>query len=333
MGRLDQALQWISNPMLYIRPAIRREAVSTSALEGTFAAFEDVMGAEIAESTTPDASLSEVLNFVQAAEAAFETVHDRPVKRALLCDLQRILVRGTASDGSEAGQIRQTAVVIGPKGGSVEQARFIPPPPGDSLEWGLRDWEDWSAKSDDDLPILVRVAISHYQFETLHPFTDGNGRIGRLVTLLQLVRAGVLTYPMLNLSTWLYARRDDYVDHLLAVSRSGDFDPWIQFFCQAIEDEATAAVTRIRLAQDWQAALNARIKGRRVRSPTVHALANDMIGHPVLTPTWVQHHHSVSYPTANTAIAKLVELGAVREVTGRAYGRTFVATELLAIFS
>ncbi|MBV9659902.1 MAG: Fic family protein [Acidimicrobiales bacterium] len=331
LGRLDQALSWIANPMLYIRQAVRREAVSTSALEGTFAAFEDVLGADVLETEKYDPNLHEVLNFVRAAEQALAWIQERPITRALISELQRILVRGTGSDGPEAGRIRTTPVLIGPKGCAVEAARFIPPLPGHSLAIGVREWEEWCER-DGDLPLLVKVAMAHYQFETLHPFTDGNGRIGRLVSLLQLVRAGALRYPMLNISTWLYERREEYVDHLLTISESGDFNPWIQFFCKAVTDEARSAVDRITAAQEWRERLLVEIKDKRIKSLTVHQLADGLIGHPVVTATWVQNHYSVSFPTASSAIAKLTELGFLREMTGRNYGRTFAAMDLLRIF-
>ncbi len=332
LGRLDQALRWIANPMVFIRPAIRREAVNTSALEGTFAAFEDIMGVDMLDHAPVSASVAEVMNFVEAAEEATAWAKERPITRIVVCELQRVLVRGTQGDGPEAGQIRSTPVLIGPKGCTVEQARFVPPPPGDALIAGFADWEAWIERHD-DIPLLARVAIGHYQFETLHPVTDGNGRIGRLLSVLQLMRAGVIQHPMLNISPWFYAHRDEYVDHLLNVSVSGSYDPWVQFFCQAIAAESGSAVDRIERAQHWRDSLIAKVREKHIKAAAVHQLANGMIGHPVVSPRWVQQCYGVSYPTANSAIQRLVDLQALREMTGRNYGRLFASTELLAIFN
>lgn len=233
VARLDQAAIRLPNPLLLARPAIRREAVSTSALEGTYAALDDVLEADFLHEGEVSAPVLGVINYVRAAEAAYEWIKDRPVTIGMLRELQRILVRGTRGDTPDAGNVRSIQVFIGLNVGRVEDARFVPPPPGDQLEAGFQAWEQW-INDVDDPAVIVRMALGHYQFETLHPFNDGNGRLGRLVCVLQLTACGELRVPVLNLSPWLEQRRQEYQDQLLQVSLTGGFDPWIRFFCEAV---------------------------------------------------------------------------------------------------
>src|SRR5262249_21752677 len=148
-------------------------------------------------------------------------------------------VQGTDSDGPEAGALRQRQVFIGARDRRLTEARFIPPPPGDPLRGACERWLSWltNAAVADNIQLVARVAMAHYQFEALHPFTDGNGRLGRLVTVLQLLREGALR-AVLSVSPWLKDRADEYRDHLLAVSRTGDWAPWIEFFATAVRAEA-----------------------------------------------------------------------------------------------
>jgi Fic family protein len=174
-----------------------------------------------------------VHNYVEAAELAFDWIKDKPITVGMLEQLQKILVRGTRGDSHDAGRLRTTQVFIGADGGRVDDARFVPSPPGDQLRAGIDGWASW-LMAEDTIPLVIKMALGHYQFETLHPFNDGNGRLGRLVCVLQLAHRGEMRVPVLNLSPWLEARRRQYQDHLLAVSATGDFEPWIRFFSEAV---------------------------------------------------------------------------------------------------
>jgi len=303
LGAMDARVAQLPNPGLLVQPSLTREAVSTSALEGTYAPFADVLEAEYTDKDL-SAEVREVRNYVRAAK------------------LQGILVAGTRGDSYDAGELRKRLVCIGDRGRGVEQSRFVPPPPGTALADGVSDWEKW-INTEQEMPTLVKVALSHYQFETLHPFSDGNGRIGRLAITLQLIEEKIITHPVLNLSPWLEPRRDDYIDHLLTVSKTGDFDPWVRFFAQAVRARAEAAANTINnlIAFSNEVAENMRRVGER--SAAVANLATNLIGYPVMTVTRVQQDLDVSFPTANKAIGKLVEAGYLRELTGRNYGRVF----------
>jgi Fic family protein len=329
LGRLDAAADRLPNPLLLARPALRREAVSTSALEGTYAALVDVLEADFIEASRRPAAVAEVLNYVAAAERGLELIKERPISWRLIAELQEILVRGTRGDGYDAGQLRDRQVLIGPDGSRVCDARFVPPPPGDELREGVNDWEKW-INAYGAIPLLVRVAAGHYQFETLHPFSDGNGRLGRLIAILQLVDRGALRYPLLNISPWLERRRSAYQEHLLRISQTGQFDPWVSFFCNAVEEQATDAVGRIgRLIAERDDILS-RLRTLNIRGTAVDVV-RDLIGYPVLTVRTVAERHGVSNQAANTAVARLVAAGILQEATGRTYGRIFVSGPVMRI--
>ena len=182
------------------------------------------------------------MNYTRAANAAYEWVQERPITKSLLSSLQQLIVRGTESDGSEAGAVRERQVFVGPKHRPITEARYIPPPPGDQLTALFDDWLDWISDESlrDSAHLLVRIALAHYQFEAIHPYTDGNGRLGRLVAVLQVLLDGVLTSPVLSVSDWLKDHDTEYRDHLLRVSASGEWTPWIEFIAEAVTVSACA---------------------------------------------------------------------------------------------
>jgi Fic family protein len=176
------------------------------------------------------------------------------------------------------------------------------------------------------------MALAHYQFETLHPFNDGNGRLGRLVCVLQLAQRGELRVPVLNLSPWFEQRRREYQDGLLNVSMTGDFNPWIQFFSEAVDDQARQAVQKIDALLDWKETAVERMRDAKVRGIAL-AIVEELIGYPMITPTTASRLHEVSYPAANAAIQRLVDLGLLHERTGRRYGRVYEARDVLKIIN
>ena len=330
LGRLDQAGRQIPDSALLRRPTLRREAQSTSALEGTYAPLTEVLEADLDDETDLSPEITEILNYVRAAEHAFAWIAERPITQGLLRDLHRMLVRGTASDGPEAGSVRSIQVVIAPSNTRVTEARFVPPPPGSDLEAGLRSWVAWVNERHVDLPLVVQAALAHYQFETLHPFNDGNGRIGRLLIVLQLLQAKVLGEPLLTVSPWFEARRRDYQDELQRVSETGDLDRWVAFFSEAVRAQSNSTALKIERLLECQERARALVRDHRLRGIAA-VLAEDLIGHPVVTVPRTAKNYGVSYPAANTAIGRLVDLGLLRETTGGRYGRVFAAEEIVRI--
>ncbi len=328
LGRLDAASGRLPNPQLLVRPTLYREAVSTSALEGTYALFQDVLESDFVDEASRSREVREVRNYVRAAAMGLELIKRRPICVSILKDLQAVLVEGTRGDSYDAGSLRAGQVYIGERHRGIEASRFVPPPPGPTLVEGMSDWEKW-INAEDDLPLLAKAALGHYQFETLHPFSDGNGRLGRLVVVLQLIDNGVLRYPILNISPWLEERKDQYKDRLLRVSETGDLNPWLQFFFEAVRHQADDAVSRIERIIEIRDRMREQLRLVKARG-VVLEIVDDLIGYPVITVSRAAELHGVTYPPANNAIQKLVELGHLTEITGGGYNRIFVCREIMA---
>lgn len=329
LGRLDQAGRQIPNPSLLRHPTLRREAQSTSALEGTYAPLTEVLEADLDEGPrSPE--LIEILNYVTAAEHGFAWVAERRrITVGLILDLHRLLIQRTALDGPETGRVRSIQVVIGDRG-RVRDARFVPPPPGPALEQNLHDLVNWINRSDSPGRAVVDAALAHYQFESLHPLNDGNGRIGRLLVVLQMLATGILSEPFLTVSPWFEARRREYQDELQNLSETGDFDRWIAFFAEGIRAQADETTIKIRDLLDFQAEARTLARGSGRASVAVD-LAEILIERPIVSVSWAVKRFKVSFPSANNAIGKLVEVGLLREMTGRSYGRVFAAQRVLQI--
>jgi Fic family protein len=328
VGRLDAAADRLPNPNLLVRPTLYREAVSTSALEGTYAPLLEVLEADYVDERRQSQEVREVLNYVRAAVRGLELIKGKPICLTVIAELQKLLVRGTRGDMADAGWLRTGQVYIGERARGIEAARFVPPPPGELLVGGMSDWEKW-LNADDDVPLLVKAALAHYQFETLHPFSDGNGRLGRLIIVLQLIAEGALRYPILNLSPFFEPRKDTYKDLLLSTSATGDFEPWVDFFADAVLAQAVDAEARIaKLLSIRQKMLDA-LRAEKARG-VVLDIVEDLIGYPVMTVSQAAKLHGVTFPPANSAIERLVRMGFLVEMTGRGYGRVFACPNVMA---
>jgi len=325
LGRLDEAGHRVPDPEVVRRPQIIREAQSTSALEGTHVAFTEIVEAEMEELLSVDPEMREVLNYIRIASSAVNQIDERRVTIGFLNELQSELVAGTESDGPDSGRIRTKQVFIGPRNARIVDARFVPAPAGDLVEAGYRAWSDWMNDERVTMPAVVRTALGHYQFETLHPYADGNGRLGRLVILLQLLRAGIIREALLTVSPWFEDRRTEYQDQLLRVSQTGDYDTWVRFFAQGLRDQAQQTVARIEALMEFAAHVRSTITARDIRG-TGRKVAEDLIANPVVWPAAIKTRYGVSYVAANNAVARLVEAGLIEEVTGRRYDRVFVCT-------
>ena len=176
--------------------------------------------------------------------------------------------------------------------------------------------------------MLVKAALGHYWFETLHPFHDGNGRLGRLIIVLQLIYTGALHYPILNLSPWLEPRKDQYKDLLLRCSQTGQLDPWVQFFAEAVMAQVDDAVRRVERLVEIRASMLAELRTARAKG-VVLEIVEDLIGYPIITVSQAASLHNVTYPPANAAIQRLESLGLVREITGRSYGRVYACDAVM----
>lgn len=333
LATLDASARQLPNPGLLRRPTLRREAQSTSALEGTYAPLEAVLAADEEEEQT-NANLREVLNYVRAAEYAFVwTSEGRPLSVGLLTDLQARLVRGTPAESPHSGKLRDIQVMIGGhRGARVQDARFVPRPPGEDLDSQMRDLLTWMTRDHQDLiDPVVAAGMAHYQFETLHPFNDGNGRIGRLLVVLHLMQAGALVEPTLTVSPWFEARRADYYDHLLGVSTGGDWDGWIKFFAAGLTASARDTERSLTDLLGVRADLKNKVRAAGLRAEKAMLLVDYTLEQPIFTVRQVQRHLSITYARANGLVSQLVNAGVLRQYNDAVYDREFTAPDVLAV--
>jgi Fic family protein len=337
LAALDSTARRLPNPTLLRRPTLRREAQSTSALEGTYAPLTAVLTAD--EEAPLNADLREILNYVRMADHAFGWVAEgRPVSAALLCDLQRLLVAGTPLAGAASGAIREIQVVIGRRDGArpsehpIKASRFVPPPPGDDLYASIQQLVDWMREDHSErIDPIVAAALAHYQFETLHPFHDGNGRIGRLLIVLQMFSLRVLSEPTLTVSPWFGARRNEYYDRLLAVSTRGDWDQFVHFFAQGLQESAELTHRQMLALVGVQAELKEVVRASPLRADSAHALVDFAVANPSFTVRGVQGQLGISYGRANKLVGQLVELGVLEGVDEHAYNRRFYAPRVIGV--
>lgn len=338
LAALNSTAIQLPNPTLLRLPTLRREAQSTSALEGTYAPLAEVLTADDEEPSS--AELVEILNYVRMANHGFAWITDgRPVSISLLSDLQGLLMRGTPL-ANKSGRLRDTQVVIGRRADAgpemlpIHAARFVPPPPGDHLTTGLHDLIDWIRRDHTEtIDPVVAAAMSHCQFETLHPFRDGNGRLGRLLIVMHLQLVGVLREPTLTVSPWFEARRSEYYDRLLAVSTSGRWDDFVHFFAIGLRDAADTTRDQMIALVGVQGALKDVVRASPLRADKAHTLVDLAVANPSFTVRKVEADLGISYGRANKLVGQLVDLGVLDVVDPRAYKRRFFAPRVLGVLT
>jgi Fic family protein len=333
LGALDSTARLLPNPQLLRHPALRREAQSTSALEGTFAPLNEVFTA--ADDQPPNTNLKEILNYVRAAEHAFAgQAEGRPLSLVVLSEIQQILVRGTPAENTQSGKIRDIQVVIGhDPDAPVSEARFVPHPPGDELSRKVRELVDWTlVDRSASLDPVIAASLAHYQFETLHPFHDGNGRIGRLLIVLQMYAAGVLSEPTLTVSPWFEARREKYYDALLGVSTNSLWDDWVSFFAMGIAASASSTREQMLSLVDAQNSLKDRVRASSLRADSAHAAVDFAVGHPSFTIGDLEAGLGVSYGRTNKLVTQLIAIDVLKPMDAfGTYNRRFYAPDVMEV--
>lgn len=332
LGRLSGTSGRLVSPYLIGQPLLRREAILSSRIEGTYTTPEQLVLLEAGATTAGQdpratADTREVLNYVQAMKHGLELLRQIPVSLRLVRDMHAVLLDGVRGGHDRPGEFRTEQNYIGASNAPIADARFVPPPVSEMLE-ALRAWEKELHLPTDPLPLLVRIAVSHYQFEAIHPFRDGNGRVGRLLIPLMLCARERLTEPLLYMSAYFERHRDTYLDLLLRVSTHGGWHEWIAFFLQGVNECAREG---LRLA-DGLLALRERYHAqvRQARSSGMLAMLIDRLFKvPSITIGGARTLLGVTPATASSNLRKLEALGIVAEVTGRTRDQVFVAREIL----
>jgi Fic family protein len=314
----------LTNPMLLIAPYLRREAVLSSRIEGTISTLADLYEDEATGNERGD--VREVRNYLAAHEYGLTALEKTPLCLRLLRELHQHLMQGVRGHERHPGRFRTYQNWIGREAGApMAEARYVPPPPP-AMETALGNLEIFL--HDDSLPPLIVAALSHYQFEAIHPFGDGNGRVGRLLISLLLHERGLLPQPLLYISAYFERSGAEYYDRLLRVSTHGDWQGWLTYFLRGVEVQSRAAVEDAERLLDLQARYHQLLADAKARAGA-QRLIDLLFLNPYITAPRAAVLLEVSRPTARAAIRDLVEQGMLREITGQKWGQIFLADEIL----
>jgi Fic family protein len=328
LGRLASAGRYLSDPAMFVRPYVTREAVASSRIEGTEASLSDVLKAA-ATDDEPQLDVREVRNYVAAMEQGVELLTSLPISQRLVTTLHRTLMQGVRGRDKKPGELRDLPVYIGSPTEAAETAVFVPPLPPQLADL-LSDWEKF-VHENPRIPVLVQCAMLHYQFETIHPFMDGNGRLGRLLIVFFLIEKGLLPAPLLYLSAYLEKHRRQYYDRLQAVRERGELEQWIQFFLTAVTVQAKDAVARAEQLFELRESYRRQLAGSRSRATEVVDLLFD---NPFITAKSVARRLGISNQGALNLIRGLqardwlIDLGTLGGRGGRV---SWVALEVWRI--
>jgi Fic family protein len=317
----------LGNPMLLIAPYLRREAVLSSRIEGTVSTLADLYEDEIVGTTQRRGrDVLEVRNYLTAHEYGLKRLKTLPLSLRLLREIHKRLMEGVRGHERHPGSFRsyQNWIAREPRA-PIEEATYVPPPVPD-MERALQDLE--SFLHSEQLSPLIIAALAHYQFEAIHPFGDGNGRIGRLLISLFLHARGLLPQPLLYLSAYFERSRTEYYDRLLRVSTHGDWLGWLRYFLEGVRVQGHAAVQDAERLLDLQTAYHDRLVEAKAR-PAARDLVEPLFLNPYVNARRASEILSVTSPTARAAIGDLVDHGILREITGRKWGQLFLAEEIL----
>jgi Fic family protein len=335
LGQLAGLGSNVANPHLLISPFINREAVLSSRIEGTRTDIADLYAYQ-AQLTLPGIEpppsddTQEVVNYINALNYGLQRLDTLPISKRFIRELHEQLMQGVRGQEKRPGAFRTTQNYIAGLGLSLQDARFVPPPPA-QLQRTLDDLEHYIHRAS-DVPPLMKIALIHYQFEAIHPFEDGNGRIGRLLIPLLLVHWQLLPAPLLYLSAYFEHHRDQYNDLMLAVSERSAWNDWLMFFVQGVAEQARDAIMRAQKLQ----ALEKRWRDElRAKHPTANAvrLMESLFIAPIITVPQAQKVLGVSYTAANKNVSYLVEAGILEQVGDATYGRLFVSRQIIDILT
>lgn len=331
LSRADAALSELSglgrhlpNPHLFISSYIRKEAVLSSQIEGTRAGLSDLWLVDLEPESlrveNPD--LLEVRNYIHAMEYGIQRLHELPLSLRLVREVHARLMDNVRGGAASPGEFRRSQNWIGPAGSTLANAPYVPPPPEEMLTC-LANWEIF-LQDRSQFPDLIQCALLHAQFEAIHPFLDGNGRIGRLLITLFLIERKRLTQPLLYLSAYLEANRDAYYAGLQKVRTNGDWDSWFLFFLSGVAETARQAVLQagqlVQLRDQYQTKL--------LGKPKASAIIDELFVNPYITVARAAQFLQTSTPTARQVIIALQNAGILEEITGRDWGRVYQAKSI-----
>lgn len=336
IGFLQGLESSIPDLSLFLAMYVRKEALFSSQIEGTQATLDDILDPTIDRNANRD--VTEVIDNVQAVNFAVSQIQDSSPKALPLCmrllrETHKVLLTHSRGRDKNPGEFRSSQNWIGPTGCSLTTASYVPPNLED-MNQALSDLEKFFYQETPELDPLIKAALIHYQFETIHPFLDGNGRIGRLLILLYLIHAGVLSSPLLYISYFLKLHRGDYYEHMMAVRRDGDYETWVKFFLNATNAALTdtiSSIQKLRSLHENDCRTVADAATRKSSQERWLKFLEYLEHNPIIEIKTTAEALQLSFPTASKLIAKFVELGILQEITGRRRSRVFAYENYLAV--
>ncbi len=306
--------------------------MSSSRIEGTQASLSDLFFFEAAESEEPKVpDVREVRNYVRAMEYGIKRVQELPISTRLICEIHDILMRGVRGEHLTPGELRRSQNWIGPAGCSLNEAAFVPPPV-EEMGKALSDWEKYLHSDPAETP-LIQCALMHYQFEAIHPFLDGNGRVGRLLITFFLCEKEFLTQPLLYLSEFFDKHRDEYYSRLLAVSQKGEWRGWIDFFLRGVAHEAQDAIASaqkiLELHSEYQAIL---MKTKQIPE-SAHRLIDEIFENPIISISRLSHKWKIPFNSVKRGVQRLMKIGILKESEERKRNKIFYAPKLFDLLT
>jgi Fic family protein len=330
---LDGSIQTLPNADLFVFMYVRKEAVLSSQIEGTQSSLQDLLEVE-ADLYSPETprDVDEVLNYVGAMNYGLARLQDLPVSIRLIREIHEKLLSGVRGGRLDPGQLRQTQNWIGPAGCTLNEATFVPPPPHE-LGTLLGNLENF-IHEDDTLPVLVKTGLAHAQFETIHPFLDGNGRAGRLLITFLLCEREILIKPVLYLSHYFKQHRQQYYDLLQSVRDTGDWESWLAFFLNGIIEVSNQATETARRILDLRESHRLTITDHLGRAAgNGHKVLEYLYKRPIISVNDIVKLTGTSYPAANKLVERMVENDILREITGQSRNRRFRYDAYINLFS
>jgi Fic family protein len=332
LGRLDSISSLLPDTDLFLYSYVRKEAVLSSQIEGTQSSLSDLLLFEMEEAPgVPLDDVTEVSNYAAALEHGLARVHEGfPLSNRLLREIHGVLLSRGRGSGKAPGEFRRSQNWIG--GTRPGNAAFVPPPP-EEVPAAMAALEQFLHDQPQRTPTLIKAALAHVQFETIHPFLDGNGRVGRLLIALVLCAEGMLREPLLYLSLYFKQHRQRYYDLLGQVRTDGDWEAWIHFFSDAVRETADAAVTTARAVADLFAKDRERVRGLGRPAGSALRVHHELQRRPLVTAGWLVTQTGLSAPTVGKALEALVGIGVAREITGRRRSRVFAYQQYMALLN
>jgi Fic family protein len=333
LGRLAGSIETLPNPDLFVLMYVRKEAVLSSQIEGTQSSLQDLLAAEarVFDPQQPH-DVAEVLNYVAAMNHGLARLETLPVSVRLIREIHAKLLEGVRGSHLTPGDLRASQNWIGPAGCTLNEAAFVPPPPAE-LPDALGALERF-LHAEDATPLLVKIGLAHAQFETIHPFLDGNGRIGRLLITFLLCEKKVLDKPVLYLSHYFKRHRQNYYERLQAIRDNGAFEEWLEFFLSGVLEVSLEAATTARrilaLREQHRDLIASQLRGAAGNG---HRTLEYLFAHPIVSVKEVQDLIGTTYPAANTLVGRMAQIGILAEVTGQARNRRFRYDPYIRLFA